>query len=62
MTADPLSLSGMTRYGHGDGDAVRTIQRPDKGAPTIRLADKGALPTIRPLPNLSLLIGTETYW
>src|SRR5690349_4577273 len=35
------------RYGHGDGDAVRTIQRPDKGAPTIRLADKGALPTIR---------------
>src|SRR6185369_8571950 len=37
----------MTRYGHGDGDAVRTIQRPDKGAPTIRLADKGALPTIR---------------
>src|SRR6185312_590771 len=39
----------MTRYGHGDGDgdAVRTIQRPDKGAPTIQLADKGALPTIR---------------
>src|SRR5690349_13124822 len=37
----------MTRYGHGDGGAVRTIQRPDKGAPTIRLADKGALPTIR---------------
>src|ERR1700761_6657018 len=37
----------MTRCGHGDGDAVRTIQRPDKGAPTIRLADKGALPTIR---------------
>src|SRR5690348_955085 len=37
----------MTRYGHGDGDAVRTIQRPGKGAPTIRLADKGALPTIR---------------
>src|SRR6201995_1794253 len=28
----------MTRYGHGDGDAVRTIQRPGKGAPTIRLA------------------------
>src|SRR6266571_9055650 len=26
---------------------VRTIQRPDKGAPTIQLADKGALPTIR---------------
>src|SRR5690242_14202667 len=37
----------MTRYGHGNGDAVRTIQRPDKGAPTNRLADKGALPTIR---------------
>src|ERR1700757_3119078 len=37
----------MTSCGHGDGDAVRTIQRPDKGAPTIRLADKGALPTIR---------------
>src|ERR1700748_1775201 len=37
----------MTRYGHGDGDAVRTIQRPGKGAPTIRLADKGALPRIR---------------
>ena len=26
---------------------MRTIQRPGKGAPTIRLADKGALPTIR---------------
>src|ERR1700750_2536974 len=37
----------MTRYGHGDGDAVRTIQRPGKDAPTIRLTDKGALSTIR---------------
>jgi phosphatidylglycerophosphate synthase len=45
----------MTGHGHGDGDTVRTIQRPDEGArppdkgalPTIRLADKGALPTIR---------------
>mgnify|MGYP001151563060 CR=1 FL=1 len=55
MTADPLSLSGMTRYGHGDGDAVRTIQRPDKGAPTIRLADKGALPTIRLATIVGLL-------
>ena len=26
---------------------MRTIQRPGKGAPTIRLPDKGALPAIR---------------
>jgi phosphatidylglycerophosphate synthase len=32
----------MTRYGHGDGSAVRTFQ-----PPTIQLAGKGALPTIR---------------
>src|SRR5207342_982170 len=32
----------MTRYGHGDGSAVRTFQ-----PPMIRLADKGVLPTIR---------------
>src|SRR5712691_863157 len=45
----------MTRYGPGDGDAVRTIQRPDKGAPTIQLADKGVLPTIRLATILGLL-------
>src|SRR5690349_6033137 len=32
----------MTADSHGDGSAVRTFQ-----LPTIRLADKGALPTIR---------------
>src|SRR3954454_6232150 len=32
----------MTRVSHGDGSAVRAIQ-----LPTIRLADKGALPAIR---------------
>ena len=40
----------------GDGDAVRTIQPADEGAPpTIRLADKGALPTIRLATILGML-------
>src|SRR5689334_23862272 len=47
----------MTRYGHGDGDPARTMQRPDKGAPTIRLADKGALPAIR-LATITGLLAT----
>ncbi len=51
MTADPLSLEGMTGIGHGDGGAVRTIQPPEESAPTIglagRLADKDARPVIR---------------
>ena len=36
--------------GHGDGGAVRTIQRP-----TIRQADKRALPTIRIATILGML-------
>src|SRR5947208_16058532 len=40
----------MTADGHGDGSAVRTFQ-----LPTIRLADKGALPTIRLAAILGLL-------
>src|SRR2546423_14172486 len=38
----------MTRYGQGDGSAVRITQ-----PPTIRLADKGALPTI----GLATIVG-----
>src|SRR6266700_219526 len=40
----------MTGHGHGDGGAVRPIQ-----LPTIRLADKGALPTIRLATILGML-------
>src|SRR2546429_1547082 len=47
---DPLSLSGMTGHGHGDGGALRPIQ-----LPTIRLADKGGLPTIRLATILGML-------
>src|SRR6266487_6478184 len=47
---DPLSLSGMTGHGHRDGGALRPIQ-----LPTIRLADKGALPTIRLATILGML-------
>jgi len=46
----------MTADGYGDGDAVRTIQPPDEGAPPkIRLADKGPLPTIRLATILGML-------
>jgi phosphatidylglycerophosphate synthase len=46
----------MTGDGYGDGDAVRTIQPADEGAPaTIRLADKTALPTIRLATILGML-------
>jgi phosphatidylglycerophosphate synthase len=37
------------------GGAVRISQPPDEGAPTIRLADKGALPTIRLATILGML-------
>jgi phosphatidylglycerophosphate synthase len=40
----------MTGHGHGDGGAVRLIQ-----LPTVRLADKGALPTIRLAAILGML-------
>jgi phosphatidylglycerophosphate synthase len=40
----------MTGHGHGDGGAVRPIQ-----LPTIRLADKGALPAIRLATILGML-------
>src|SRR6266487_282244 len=40
----------MTGHGHGDGGAVRPIQ-----LPTIRLADKDALPTIRLATILGML-------
>src|SRR5882724_8910147 len=40
----------MTGHGHGDGGAVRPIQ-----LPTIQLADKGALPTIRLATIVGLL-------
>src|SRR5436305_11449060 len=40
----------MTADGHGDGSAVRTFQ-----LPTIRLADKGALPTVRLATILGIL-------
>src|SRR5499427_3938321 len=46
----------MTADGYGDRDSVRTIQPPDEGAPpAIRLAGKGALPTIRLATILGLL-------
>jgi len=54
MTADPLSPRGMAA--DGNGGAVRTIQPVDEGAPpAIRLAGKGALPTIRLATILGLL-------
>src|SRR6266550_9349447 len=40
----------MMGHGHGDGGAVRPIQ-----LPTIRLAEKGALPTIRLATILGIL-------
>src|SRR5258708_27152680 len=40
----------MTGHGHGDGGAVRPIQ-----LPTIRLADKAGLPTIRLATILGML-------
>jgi phosphatidylglycerophosphate synthase len=46
----------MAADDYGDGDAVRTIQSADEGAPpAIRLAGKGALPAIRLATILGLL-------
>jgi phosphatidylglycerophosphate synthase len=46
----------MAADGYGGGSAVRTIQPVDEGAPpAIRLAGKGALPTIRLVTILGLL-------
>src|SRR5215467_5666966 len=46
----------MTAHGYGDGGAVRTIPPAGKAAPpTVRLADKGALPAIRLAAILGML-------
>jgi phosphatidylglycerophosphate synthase len=48
VTANPFSSSGAAADGYGDGDAVRTIQPADEGAPpAVRLAGNGALPAVR---------------
>src|SRR5690242_20535868 len=56
MTADPYFLRGTTADVWGDGGAVRAIQRAGEGVPpTVKPADKDALPTIRLATILGLL-------